>query len=86
MGKDLEGSSHDLLEVQSWATLEGLRPTITKISHVIRCSSYRYTYLLADTAVLVSLLMWDALHVAESDAIIFNYFQVTNSGLDAAKT
>jgi hypothetical protein len=59
MMKDLEGSS---LEVLSWTTLEGLRWTITKISHGIRCPIYCYTYLLGDITVLVSLLMWDALH------------------------
>lgn len=62
MGKDLGGSSHELLEVVSWTTLDELRWVITKISHDIRCPSYRYTYLLRDVTVLASLLMWDALH------------------------
>jgi hypothetical protein len=55
MGKDLEGSSRDLLEVVSWTTLEKFRWTIMKTSHDIRCPSYRYYYLLGDIIVLVSL-------------------------------
>jgi hypothetical protein len=48
MGKDLEGSNRDLLEVLSWTTREGLRWAITKISQDIRCPSYRHSYLLGD--------------------------------------
>ena len=55
MGKDLEGSSRDLLEVVSWTTLEEFRWTIMKTRHDIRCPSYSYCYLLGDVTVLVSL-------------------------------
>jgi hypothetical protein len=85
MGKNLEESSHNLLEVQSWTTLEGLtdhyenqpRYLLFQLPLHLPARIYNRTSGITDV---------DALHVAERDAIILNYFQVTNSGLDAAKT